>query len=451
MLSLLFNWATTISLVFGGCCSNAVTLEQMTLRFPMAGSVLTLFQFLIISLYSLPNFVVWTRFGPRLRPRRVPISRYAIQVVIFYVISLLNNAAFAYRIPMAVHIIFRSGGLMISLLLGWLISKKSYTVTQTLSVVLVTIGVIITTLSAQPSSSKSLESSADPYTYATGIAILTVALVLAGLLGIVQDWTYATYGRPSLNGSSSGPAPWQESMFYLHFLALPMFLPLFPDLMAQLHSFNKAGPRSELRIPVPFSSHTANLTQGILPPYTLPQLPMSIFDSLVSIDQAPHSGSFVVGLSIPQIYLPLALNTITQLICASGVNRLTTGVSALTVTLVLVVRKAVSLIISVIGAGAVGHTIRHYVHTALGMCLAAVGVQLPAEGPNGEWRLSLLGMDVDQAVSLLGIAFVGPDTKVKPPQEVDNRMMWTGAALVLLGTVGYTIGSSRPTKKDKKD
>jgi UDP-xylose/UDP-N-acetylglucosamine transporter B4 len=125
MLSLLFNWTTTISLVFGGCCSNAVTLEQMTLRFPKAGSVLTLFQFLVISLYSLPNFIVWTRFGPRLRPRRVPISRYIIQVVIFYVISLLNNAAFAYRIPMAVHIIFRSGGLIIGLLLGWLISKKT--------------------------------------------------------------------------------------------------------------------------------------------------------------------------------------------------------------------------------------------------------------------------------------------------------------------------------------
>lgn len=329
--------------------------------------------------------------------------------------------------------------------------KYSYTITQTFSVILVTIGVILTTLSAQPSTNKSLESAADPYTYATGIAILTVALVLAGLLGIVQDWTYATYGRPSLNGTQSGPAPWQESMFYLHFLALPMFLPLLPDLLAQLHSFNRTGPRSELRIPIPFSSHAANLTQGLLPPYTLPQLPISIFDSLVSINQAPNAGSFVVGLSIPQIYLPLALNTITQLICASGVNRLTTSVSALTVTLVLVVRKAVSLIISVIGAGVVGHAIRHYVHSVLAAGLAAVGVQLPAEGPKGEWRFNLLGVDVDQALGLLGTAFVGPDTKVKPPQEVDDRMMWTGAALVLLGTVGYTIGTSRPAKKEKKD
>lgn len=131
MLSALSSWITTISLIFGGCCSNAITLEQITLEHPKAGSVLTLFQFLIISLHGLPKFMVWTRFGPRLRPRRVPITAYLLQVVLFYLISLLNNAAFAYRIPMAVHIIFRSGGLMISLLLGWLVSKKRY-VTHTL-------------------------------------------------------------------------------------------------------------------------------------------------------------------------------------------------------------------------------------------------------------------------------------------------------------------------------
>jgi len=126
MLSLLSNWVTTISLIFGGCCSNAITLEQLTLEYPNAGSVLTLFQFLVISVYSLPKFIVWTKYGPWLRPRRVPISRYIIQVALFYFISLLNNAAFAYHIPMAVHIIFRSGGLMISLLLGWLVSKKRF-------------------------------------------------------------------------------------------------------------------------------------------------------------------------------------------------------------------------------------------------------------------------------------------------------------------------------------
>lgn len=126
MLTPLSTWLTTISLIFGGCCSNAITLEQLTLKHPNSGSVLTLLQFLLISLHGLPKFLIWTRYGPRFRPRRVPIAQYLIQVVLFYFVSLLNNAAFAYRIPMAVHIIFRSGGLVVSMFIGWLVSNKRY-------------------------------------------------------------------------------------------------------------------------------------------------------------------------------------------------------------------------------------------------------------------------------------------------------------------------------------
>ena len=126
MLTPLSTWLTTISLIFGGCCSNAITLEQLTLQHPNSGSVLTLLQFLLISLHGLPQFLIWTRYGPRFRPRRVPITQYLIQVVLFYFVSLLNNAAFAYRIPMAVHIIFRSGGLVVSMFIGWLVSNKRY-------------------------------------------------------------------------------------------------------------------------------------------------------------------------------------------------------------------------------------------------------------------------------------------------------------------------------------
>ena len=126
MLTPLSTWLTTISLIFGGCCSNAITLEHLTLQHPDSGSVLTLLQFLLISLHGLPKFLIWTRYGPRFRPRRVPITQYLIQVVIFYLVSLLNYTAFAYRIPMAVHIIFRSGGLVVSMFIGWLVSNKRY-------------------------------------------------------------------------------------------------------------------------------------------------------------------------------------------------------------------------------------------------------------------------------------------------------------------------------------
>ncbi|KAE9402869.1 UAA transporter, partial [Gymnopus androsaceus JB14] len=74
------------------------------------------------------------------RACRIPLMPYLVQVVLFYLISLLNNAAFAYYIPMAVHIIFRSGGLVISMILGWLFAGKTYANSQVVSVLIVTLG-----------------------------------------------------------------------------------------------------------------------------------------------------------------------------------------------------------------------------------------------------------------------------------------------------------------------
>lgn len=60
----------------------------------------------------------------RLKRRHIPLTRHIVQVVLFLVISLLNNAAFAFQVPMPVHIIFRSAGLVVNLVMGWLIDNK---------------------------------------------------------------------------------------------------------------------------------------------------------------------------------------------------------------------------------------------------------------------------------------------------------------------------------------
>ena len=144
---------------------------------------------------------------------------------------------------------------------------------------------------------------------------------------------------------------------------LPLFLPLLPDLAAQMHEVNTRSPRSnfDLPIPIPLLS-PPNKTDTLLPPYAISDsiFPIHIFPQLtdgtsfLSITQSYNENShypFLFSLSIPHIYLPLVLNTLTQLLCIAGVNRLTTRVSALTVNLVLVIRKAMSLVISVFGVG----------------------------------------------------------------------------------------------------
>jgi len=375
------GWAGTLTYVFGGCCSNAITLEQVTSTNPRLGTLVTFSQYLLISVLGLLKFVEFKPW-PSLRPRRIPLTAYLLQVFLFYLISVLNNAAFAYKIPMPVHIIFRSGGLVVSMFMGWLLLGRRYRRGQVFGVLLVTVGVLLTTMSAsKPGSSKqspSVLATSSTWTYAIGISLLTLALFLGSFLGIAQDRMYTKYGKHSTpgkpstttstnaNSDNSGIEPWHESMFYLHFLGMPMFLFMRHDLLSQFVS-TKTGPRVQLALPI-----------------TLDFLPAS--DS--SIFSITHAGGHT-HLDIPAVYGPLSLNAITQLICVAGVHRLASRISSLAVTLTLVVRKALSMVISVV------------------------------------WFGDNLAMDTNQKI-----------------------MLWAGATLVFAGTILYSLTST--SKKDIK-
>lgn len=359
----------TISLIFGGCCTNALTLEHITHQHPFAGALLTFAQFLTVALASLPAQLTFTpppdargwraRRFPRLKPRRIPLPPYVLQVALFYVLSRLNNAAFAYAVPMPVHIIFRSGGLVVSMLLGIVLLGRRYSTLQVLSVLLVTLGVALTTLSAANPSAPSTPAkpTSNPQSYATGIALLSLALLLSGLLGIVQDRTFAAHG-----------AAWREALFYLHALSLPLFLPSLPALSTQLRALAH-GPPLALSVPLP----------AALLPWPADKLAAESVAVALSVRMP----------KVPRAYAALAANAGTQLVCVAGVNRLTARVSALSVTLVLVVRKAASLVLS---------------------------------------------------VALFGDARARAD-----------RGVWAGAALVMLGTLGYTMGTSRKREEEEKN
>lgn len=99
------------------------------------GQLITLGQFVFVAgegLFhhvqwpSAPGCWWWPTFLPSLKPRAVPIQRWFILVVIFYIVSALNNIALGYNISMPLHIIFRSGGLIVNMFLGWLLLSKRY-------------------------------------------------------------------------------------------------------------------------------------------------------------------------------------------------------------------------------------------------------------------------------------------------------------------------------------
>ena len=170
-------------------------------------------------------------------------------------------------------------------------------------------------------------------------------------MGLAQDAAYAKYGR----------GHWEEGMFYLHFLSIPMFAFLKDDIAAQVVEIRN-GESTCLQV------LTKSTLAMPLPMVTLREPLNTILDTISTTN-------------IPTFYLPLFFNIVTQLLCVSGVHRLTSQVSSLTVTLVLTIRKAVSLIISVVILG----------------------------GGRGD------------------------------PQ------LWLGAGFVLAGTVLYTLGSTKPT------
>jgi len=333
-----------------------------------------------------------------------------------------------------------------------------YNTTQILSVLLVMIGVIVTTLSAQPTSKTT--TTIDPSTYAKGIGILTLALIFSGFLGLLQDWTHP---KPTLKSSQpiahavqqsdpGAPAAWQESMFYLHFLALPMFLSLLPDLAAQMHELNVSSQKAEVEIPIPKVS--VNLTRTSI--FTVPELPIHILPyqegthllSIVRSQNEDTNSPISLSFSIPYVYLPLIVNTITQLLCVAGVHRLTTRVSAVTVTLVLVVRKAFSLIISVVGIVHLGRAFRDWIYFGLDSAIVFFGwdKEIKAE----DWGFQMTGLE--RFLTTLGTALTGVGP-AKKPQVVDKTMMWLGAMMVMLGTFGYTLGSraKAATRKEKAE
>jgi len=109
--------------------------------------MITFSQFLFVALEGLPWHFTPSPRQVFLRKRQIPFFRWLVIVTLFFITSTLNNAALGYHVSIPVYIIFRSGGTLITMSMGWLFVGKHYTPRQIASVALLTIGVIIATWS----------------------------------------------------------------------------------------------------------------------------------------------------------------------------------------------------------------------------------------------------------------------------------------------------------------
>ncbi|XP_075781731.1 nucleotide sugar transporter SLC35B4 [Pelodiscus sinensis] len=283
--------AAAVGLVFGGCCSNVVFLELLAREFPGCGNIVTFAQFLFI---AVEGFIFEANFG-RKRPA-IPIRYYLIMVAMFFTVSVVNNYALNLNIAMPLHMIFRSGSLIASMVLGIIILKKRYSVSKYTSIALVSVGIFVCTfMSAKQVASQSSSGEEDGLHvflwWLLGIAALTFALLMSARMGIFQETLYKQFGKHS-----------KEALFYNHALPLPGFLLLAPDIYAHAVLFSQSEPF-----------------------------------------QVPG-----IGLTLPVMWFYLIMNVVTQYVCIRGVFTLTTECPSLTVTLVVTLRKFVSLIFSIL-------------------------------------------------------------------------------------------------------
>lgn len=301
-------------------CVRAPLYYNYTLLTVCPGTLLTFTQFLFVAITGYVSQFDGDRPPFFIRPNKVPIKRWCINIVLFFSINVLNNHAFSYNISVPVHIILRSGGSITTMIAGFLYGKR-YSRIQIIAVILLTVGVVIAAWSDAQSKGVAEEAAEGNIEFITGLSILFIAQVLSSIMGLYTEETYKKYGPQ-----------WRENLFYSHLLSLPLFIPFLPSLTRQFSRLANSAPLS-----LPFLDAAANTAANV---------------AKRSVDGADVAVAAGLRESVERIHIPsqlvyLVLNVLTQYACIRGVNLLAAASSALTVTIVLNIRKLVSLLFSI--------------------------------------------------------------------------------------------------------
>ncbi|XP_053972206.1 UDP-xylose and UDP-N-acetylglucosamine transporter [Hylaeus anthracinus] len=281
--------------VFLGCCSNVVFLELLVKEDPGSGNLITFAQFLFI---AIEGFLFTSKCGTA-KPH-IGIKDYFVLVTMFFVANVCNNYAFDFNIPMPLHMIFRAGSLIANMIMGIVILKKQYAFSKFLSVFMITFGIAICTIvsgkeikSLRAKNAEQVPTTPwdDFFWWILGISLLTIALFVSARMGIYQEVLHKKYGKNP-----------REALYYTHLLPMPFFLTLAPNIWEH------------------FS-------------YALASEPLQLS---------------LINLHVPKLIVYLIGNILTQYVCISSVYALTAECTSLTVTLVITLRKFVSLIFSIV-------------------------------------------------------------------------------------------------------
>lgn len=286
-------------MVFGGCGLSIIFMEYVLKGDENAGNLLNATEFVFVLLQSIPGRLEPGRL--QLKPLRASWTSHTQHAVLWVSMSTLANVVFAFNIRIPIHTLFRSCNVISSVILGRLFFGQRYTVRQLGCVAGITVGIFLASIGdasklfgscADCGQSASQMGSKELTVWSIGIAILALVQILQATLSHTQA---VFYKRFEDKGSRNELA--DEYLFTSHIVSLLMIVVLWEDIST--------------------SAQLAIATPGILP-----------------------------WLPLPRRVAWMVLNNLTQLACIKGVFRLAANYSPLTVTIVLSVRKFLSVVIS---------------------------------------------------------------------------------------------------------
>jgi UDP-xylose/UDP-N-acetylglucosamine transporter B4 len=256
------EWLLVSVLIFGGCCSNVFSLEVLVQSQPKSGHLVTFAQFLLVAIEGFfahlerPLVAKGKNSSLALKKSQVPLSHWWVLVILFWISSVLNNYALSFSISMPFHIIFRSAGLIVTLLISYCFFGQSYSSKQVFAVLLVSLGILLTTFASAFQSGKlnTLHSSSNVTfnsEWFIGVGLLIIALIISAFMGQYQQMLYTKYGHQH----------WKEGLFYMHALSLPAFLFVYKSIYEEFVQYSTSEPM----FPLAFLSDTSPLSFFSLP------------------------------------------------------------------------------------------------------------------------------------------------------------------------------------------
>ncbi|CAG9540211.1 unnamed protein product [Cercopithifilaria johnstoni] len=278
-----------ISGTLAGCIGCMYFVESIAKEQPSSMNLMTFSTFLFISLEGL---IFTSKFFAV--PNKIPIRAYLPTVITFFSVNVINNQALNFHVPVPLHIIFRSGSLLASLILTKILQGKEYSLRKYVAVLSITVGIIMcTTATAHLEKTDQQKTVVDIEKHyrewIIGIVMLTTALLASAYLAICQETMYKTYGKHT-----------EEAMFVIHSASLPFFAFMGEDIYKSAVAFSLSYP----------------------------------------VD--------ILGFRIPHMWVYLAATCLLQWMCISFVYRLNAIYESLTVTMVVTIRKFLSLLISIL-------------------------------------------------------------------------------------------------------